>query len=205
MSATNTITTAIHLLGVLRLSDRTVLSSYAPSATSSSFPPSLLRELAATHPTLRPYKRQTEEGPDVSIHFFLDDQGLLYACVTDKSYPSRVIFALLEETRQDFASRHNALKVPEGERERGQGVFAKQDKKWLKELVGKYKEPATVDELYAVSEKVEVTRGIMQESIATLLQNDEKLQSQAQATESLTHQAKTVQCCLSDQTPLPPS
>jgi len=154
MSATNTITTAIHLLGVLRLSDRTVLSSYAPSATSSSFPPSLLRELAATHPTLRPYKRQTEEGPDVSIHFFLDDQGLLYACVTDKSYPSRVIFALLEETRQDFASRHNALKVPEGERERGQGVFAKQDKKWLKELVGKYKEPATVDKLYDVSEKV---------------------------------------------------
>jgi len=152
-------TTAIHLLGILRLSDRTLLSSYAPSATAASFPPSLLRELASTHPTLEPYKRHTEEGPEASIHFYLDGQGLLYACVTNKTYPNRVIFALLEETRIGFASRHHDLaQVLEGGREGGrvggQGVFARQDKQWLKELVAKYGEPATVDKLYAVSEKV---------------------------------------------------
>ena len=70
-----------------------------------------------------------------------------------------MIFALLEETRIGFASRHSEHDLAQlleggGGGGREGGVFAKQDKQWLKELVGKYKEPATVDKLYAVSEKV---------------------------------------------------
>lgn len=40
-----------------------------------------------------------------SIHFTADDSQRVYSCVTDKEYPPRIAFALLEELQTKFLTK----------------------------------------------------------------------------------------------------
>lgn len=40
-----------------------------------------------------------------SIHFVADDNTRIYSCVTDKEYPARIAFAMLEEMQTKFLTK----------------------------------------------------------------------------------------------------
>ncbi len=42
-----------------------------------------------------------------SIHFVADDSNRIYSCVTDKEYPARIAFAMLEEMQTKFLTKVN--------------------------------------------------------------------------------------------------
>jgi hypothetical protein len=145
----------IFVLGVVRVIDRKLLSSYS----SSSFHPSLLVSLAAAYPAFEANLRQTKECSDSNFHFLVDDGGLLYACLSAKSYPSRLIFTLLEEIQENFAAHHTREQIDKAEEggSKENGQFSKQDKCWLQGLAKKYREAACVDKLQSIQKKVEVS------------------------------------------------
>lgn len=44
-----------------------------------------------------------------SIHFVADDNTRIYSCVTDKEYPARIAFAMLEEMQTKFLTKVSIL------------------------------------------------------------------------------------------------
>lgn len=54
---------------------------------------------------VEPRKRYSVEGRMFSIHFVADDNTRIYSCVTDKEYPARIAFALLEEMQTKFLTK----------------------------------------------------------------------------------------------------
>lgn len=57
---------------------------------------------------VEPRKRYTSEGRMFSIHFVGDDENRVYSCVTDKEYPARIAFAMLEEMQTKFLTKVRA-------------------------------------------------------------------------------------------------
>jgi|SRR6056297_794954 len=147
--------TEIFVLGVVRVIDRKLLSSYS----SSSFHPSLLVSLAAAYPAFEANLRQSKECSDSNFHSLVDDGGLLYACLSAKNYPSRLIFTLLEEIQENFVAHHTREQIDKAEEggSKENGQFSKQDKSWLQGLAKKYREAACVDKLQSIQKKVEVS------------------------------------------------
>lgn len=56
---------------------------------------------------VEPRKRYSSEGRMFSIHFVADDSNRIYSCVTDKEYPARIAFAMLEEMQTKFLTKVN--------------------------------------------------------------------------------------------------
>ena len=54
---------------------------------------------------VEPRKRYSVEGRMFSIHFVADDNTRIYSCVTDKEYPARIAFAMLEEMQTKFLTK----------------------------------------------------------------------------------------------------
>lgn len=54
---------------------------------------------------VEPHKRYTSEGRMFSIHFTSDDEQRVFSCVTDKEYPARIAFAMLEEMQTKFLTK----------------------------------------------------------------------------------------------------
>ena len=54
---------------------------------------------------VEPRKRYTSEGRMFAIHFVADDENRVYSCVTDKEYPARIAFAMLEEMQTKFLTK----------------------------------------------------------------------------------------------------
>ena len=54
---------------------------------------------------VEPRRRYSSEGSMFSIHFVADDENRVYNCVTDKEYPTRIAFALLEEMQTKFLTK----------------------------------------------------------------------------------------------------
>lgn len=60
---------------------------------------------------VEPRKRYTSEGSMFSIHYTADDSNRVYSAVTDKEYPPRIAFAMLEEMQTKFLTKVNRLYV----------------------------------------------------------------------------------------------
>ena len=60
---------------------------------------------------VEPRKRYTSEGRMFAIHFVADDENRVYSCVTDKEYPARIAFALLEEMQTKFLTKVRVYRV----------------------------------------------------------------------------------------------
>lgn len=54
---------------------------------------------------VEPRKRYTSEGRMFSIHYTADDSNRVYSAVTDKEYPARIAFAMLEELQTKFLTK----------------------------------------------------------------------------------------------------
>lgn len=87
-----------------------------PASNSVLFPAHVTLQLMSNPDTfVEPRKRYSVEGRMFSIHFVADDSNRVYSCVTDKEYPARIAFTLLDEAQTKFLTkvgRYVLLQLP---------------------------------------------------------------------------------------------
>ncbi|CAM9103168.1 unnamed protein product [Phaeothamnion confervicola] len=123
-----------------------------------------------------------------AIHFIADESNRVYTCVTDREYPARVAFALLDEAQIKFET-----KVGDKSLTAREGSLNRTMKDTFRDLCIKYDDLKNVDRLASVHDKVNVVKTIMEDNIAQLLANEEQLQRVADNAENLNEQAKVFQ------------
>lgn len=176
----------ITFLGVVRFTDRVLVAGYSPSEADDAL---IIKELMSNPETfVEPRKRYTSEGRMFAIHFVADDENRVYSCVTDKEYPARIAFAMLEEMQTKFLTKvgDKALTAREGS-------LTRTMKSSFSDLCIKYDDIRNVDRMAAVQDKVDVVKTTMQDNIQQMLSNEERLDQISQNAEGLNEQAKVFQ------------
>lgn len=112
-----------------------------------------------------------------------DVDGICYAVVTGRDYPSRVAISGLGEMYNSFASEFGS-----DARTALEGTLTKKAKKQLKAFCKKYDSPA-VDKTQQLLGSVEAVKGQMQQNIGSMLKNQEDAGTLKGKTEELNEQA----------------
>ncbi|CAM9125594.1 unnamed protein product [Sphacelaria rigidula] len=173
----------ITFVGVVRFTDRVMVAGYSPSEAGDAL---IIKELMANPDTfVEPRKRYTSEGSMFSIHYTADDSNRVYSAVTDKEYPPRIAFAMLEEMQTKFLT-----KVGDKSLTAREGSLSRSMKSSFKDLCVKYEDVRNVDRMAAVQDKVDVVKMTMQDNIQQMLANEERLDQISQNAENLNEQAK---------------
>ncbi|CAM9570497.1 unnamed protein product [Ectocarpus sp. 8 AP-2014] len=176
----------ITFLGVIRFTDRVLVAGYSPSEADDSL---IIKELMSNPDTfVEPRKRYSVEGRMFSIHFVADDSNRIYSCVTDKEYPARIAFTLLEEAQTKFLT-----KVGDKSLTAKEGGLSRTMKSSFSDLCIKYDDIRNVDRMAAVQDKVDVVKVTMQDNIQQMLANEERLDQISENAENLNEQAKVFQ------------
>lgn len=165
----NTTNNQVEMIVVIRNNDKTIVASYyAGSLTDKAEKNSIkqgVRQCINESNKIEIGKRYSVSGDHSNaIHYTLDKQGRIYAIVTAKKYSVRLAFAALDEVKSDFSSEFGP-KVPSATEE----SLSKISKETLQEIASKYADPASLDKLVAVQEKINVVKVVMNENIKQVL------------------------------------
>lgn len=163
----------IHMVAIVRLSDKTVVATYAASGITKDIKFSTkeaIRGILTENEGIIKGKRYTSQGDKQSINYSLDPQGRVYVIVTTHKYPARLAFVALDMIKDMFKSDYG-LKVASATEE----SLTKTCKDQLGAIVDKYIDPAKADKLSSVQEKIEVVKTVMHDNIKQVLANTEKL------------------------------
>jgi len=131
-------------------------------------------------------KRYTNQGESSAIHYYMDAQGRIFALVTTAKYEPRVAFQAIEELRKNFVEDF-APRVANATDE----SLSKLAKDILKNIVDTYRDPAEMDVLASVNEKLDVAKSTMKENINQALANTEKAEHIEEQAVHLNIQANT--------------
>mmetsp|Transcript_42726 Transcript_42726/g.70071 ORF Transcript_42726/g.70071 Transcript_42726/m.70071 type:complete len:250 (-) Transcript_42726:160-909(-) len=173
----------IYYIGVGRFTDHVIVASHSDSSVVDDHAVRALIEDPGTHVT--PRQRYSMEGDWTTVHFMSDERKRVYVVVTKKSYPSRVVFTLIEEMQSRFLD-----KTAEKSLTAKDGALSKTTKSIFSEISKKYDDPKNVDQLASIQDKIDVTKTVMSENIQNMLQNTEKLEDINDKAEHLGDQAK---------------
>ncbi|KAG2174210.1 hypothetical protein NQZ79_g7461 [Umbelopsis isabellina] len=140
-------------------------------------------------------QRQSVEQDNYVGHVYARAEGIAGVIISDKEYPSRVAFSLLNKILDEFVMRfspdkwHNpqSIQYPE-----------------LKEYLTKYQDPKQADSIMKVQRDLDDTKVILHKTIEGVLQRGEKLDSLIERSEELSSQSKvfyktakkTNSCCV---------
>lgn len=115
--------------------------------------------------------------------------GLSIVLVTDKDYPSRVAFNILQKVVMDFEENY---KNNSKEIDRVTKDFELNDKylEGLKKVVEESQDPVKVDKILQVKKDIEETKTILNKALDSLLERGEKLDTLVEKTDMLTDSAK---------------
>lgn len=177
---------AIFYLGVFRFSDKVCVAGYANKNSDANITDKPIIEILSNDEIyLQPGRNYTEEGEIYSISYVADDENRVFAVVTERSYPARVTFTLLEELRdnfmQDFAEKSLTAK---------KHSLSGKTKPILKALLNKYDDLQSVDKISYLNDQIDVVKTQMQENIRLHLENYSNLEGISRDVEDLTGQAK---------------
>mmetsp|Transcript_1205 Transcript_1205/g.1221 ORF Transcript_1205/g.1221 Transcript_1205/m.1221 type:complete len:230 (-) Transcript_1205:256-945(-) len=173
-------TQQILLVVVMRYSDKAVLATYQNGEVDKEG----VREQVASNGRAKPGGKYTAAGDQQCIHYVLDQYSKVYALVTLPSYSPRVAFAALEELKESFQREFGSRMATSGE-----GSLTKVATPLLKEFVQKFTNPANIDKLSAVQEKLDVVKSVMQENIQQILINQEQVDKINSSAEHLAEQS----------------
>ncbi|CAO0794183.1 unnamed protein product [Mucor circinelloides] len=140
-------------------------------------------------------QRQSVESENNVAHVYAHPQGVAGMIISDKDYPSRVAFSLLNKIMDEFL-----VKFPVD-------VWKKADTLEYPELLGylqKYQDPQQADTIMKVQKELDETTAILHKTIDSVLQRGEKLDSLVDRSEALSSQSKmfyktakkTNSCCV---------
>ncbi|KAL1933551.1 hypothetical protein VTP01DRAFT_7641 [Rhizomucor pusillus] len=140
-----------------------------------------------------PGQRQSVESENNLAHTYSHPRGPIGVIISDKEYPSRVAFSLLNKILDEFLVKFPAtnwnppVQYPE-----------------LAEYITKYQEPKQADTIMRVQNELDETTAILHKTIESVLQRGEKLDSLVDRSEALSSQSKmfyktakkTNSCCV---------
>ncbi|KAI7862875.1 Longin-like domain-containing protein [Spinellus fusiger] len=122
-------------------------------------------------------KRQSVESEHNVAHVYSHAQGISAVVLTDKDYPSRVAFSLLNRVTDEFLT-----KFP--------GATEAVDYPELEGYVRRYQDPKEADPMMKVQNELDETTEIMRQTIDSVLKRGEKLDSLVDRSEALSSQSK---------------
>ncbi|KAI9023823.1 Longin-like domain-containing protein [Phycomyces nitens] len=124
-----------------------------------------------------PGKRQSVEGDNNVAHVYSHPQGIVGVVMSDKDYPSRVAFSLLNRVTDEFLVKYPNATEPVNYTE-------------LEGYVARYQDPKEADPLMKVQNELDETTEIMRQTIDSVLKRGEKLDSLVDRSEALSSQSK---------------
>lgn len=128
----------------------------------------------------RPGQRQSIEENNYLGHVHARSEGLAGVIVSDKDYPVRVAFTLLNKILDEFLARHprtswaqERLAFPE-----------------LDTYIVKYQDPHQADTIMKVQQELDETKVVLHKTIESVLERGEKLNDLVDRSNALSTQSK---------------
>lgn len=135
-------------------------------------------------------RQSIEEGEYVG-HVYVRAEGVAGVLITDKAYPIRPAFTLLNKICEDFLSQYPVAQIASMKPQNGQNGDANTLFPELATYLAKYQNPHEADALMKVQQELDETKIILQQSIENVLERGEKLDSLVDKSEALTSSSKT--------------
>ncbi|AGO12460.1 AaceriAER109Wp [[Ashbya] aceris (nom. inval.)] len=143
-------------------------------------------------------RQSIEEGNYVG-HVYSRSEGLCGVLITDKEYPVRPAYTLLNKVLDEYLVAH-----PPAE---WRDIAQTNDQLKLRELemyLAKYQDPSQADSIMRVQQELDETKIVLHKTIESVLQRGEKLDNLVDKSESLSASSrmfykqakKTNSCCL---------
>ncbi|CAO3692132.1 unnamed protein product [Umbelopsis ramanniana] len=138
-------------------------------------------------------QRQSVDESNYVGHVYARAEGVAGVVITDKEYPARVAFSLLNKILDEFIMRYPV--------EKWSGPVQYPE---LAEYLRKYQDPKQADSIMKVQRDLDDTKVILHKTIEGVLQRGEKLDSLIERSEELSSQSKvfyktakkTNSCCV---------
>ncbi|KAF2654473.1 snare protein-like protein ykt6 [Lophiostoma macrostomum CBS 122681] len=144
-----------------------------------------------------------EQLADYTLYFRARSEGIVAGLITDKEYPERVAFALLDKTAGDFCDRYprSAFANMPATGKDDPDPFPLPE---LKTYITQYQDPASADTITKIQNELEETKAVLYKSIDAALERGEKMDNlvnkseQVSATSKLfyTQAKKQNSCCV---------
>jgi len=141
-----------------------------------------------------PGQRQSVEQDNYIGHVYARIEGVAGVLISDKEYPPRVAFSVLNKVLDEFLVRFS-----EDQWRPNTLVYAE-----LKGYLEKYQDPKHADSIMRVQKELDETKVILHKTIESVLQRGEKLDSLIERSDALSSQSKvflrtakkTNSCCV---------
>ncbi|KAG0244800.1 palmitoyltransferase [Actinomortierella wolfii] len=129
----------------------------------------------------QPGQRQSIEESNYVGHVYARSEGVAGAIITDKEYPPRVAFSLLNKILDEFTTRFTnpaqwtpqSVNYPE-----------------LNQYIVTYQDPKQGDTIMRVQRELDETKIILHKTIESVLERGEKMESLVERSDVLSNQSK---------------
>lgn len=142
-------------------------------------------------------RQSIEEGNYVG-HTYTRSEGLSCVLITDKEYPVRPAYTLINKILEEYLSLHPASQWSNVTATNSSLAFDK-----LEVYLKKYQDPSQADSIMKVQQELDETKIVLHKTIESVLQRGEKLDSLVDKSEALSSSSrmfykqakKTNSCC----------
>ncbi|KAL7753368.1 palmitoyltransferase [Sorochytrium milnesiophthora] len=133
-------------------------------------------------------QRQSVEQDEYNMHVHAYNRrdGLVGVVVTDKEYPVRVAFSLLNKVLDDFTQKFPKAEWTQLTAATSQSRFPE-----LQATLTKFQDPHSADSLLKVQRELDETKIILHKTIESVLERGEKLDDLVAKSDQLSMQSKT--------------
>lgn len=147
----------------------------------------------------QPGQRQSIEEGNYVGHTYTRLEGLACVVITDKEYPVRPAYTLINKILDEYLSLH-----PRNEWINIEATTPELDYDSLKQYIAKYQDPSQADSIMKVQQELDETKIVLHKTIESVLQRGEKLDSLVDKSEALSSSSrmfykqakKTNSCCI---------
>lgn len=195
----------IYYIGILRVGDKVVeLSSARDLSQFSFFERSSVSQFmtffseTVSQRTPAGQRQSIEEGNYIG-HTYTRSEGLSCVIISDKEYPVRPAYTLINKILEEYLSLHPSEQWGSIAATTPSLAFDK-----LETYLKKYQDPSQADSIMKVQQELDETKIVLHKTIESVLQRGEKLDSLVDKSEALSSSSrmfykqakKTNSCCV---------
>ncbi|EGV62267.1 palmitoyltransferase [Yamadazyma tenuis] len=144
-------------------------------------------------------QRQSVEEGNYIGHTYARSEGLACVIISDKEYPVRPAYSLINKVLEEYLSLH-----PKSEWENLEETNNTLNYAELESYLKKYQDPTQADSIMRVQQELDETKIVLHKTIENVLQRGEKLDSLVDKSEALSSSSrmfykqakKTNSCCV---------
>lgn len=195
----------IYYIGILKVGDKVVeLSSARDLSQFSFFERSSVSQFmtffseTVSQRTPSGQRQSIEEGNYIG-HTYTRSEGLSCVIISDKEYPVRPAYTLINKILEEYLSLHPSEQWDNISATSPTLTFDK-----LETYLKKYQDPSQADSIMKVQQELDETKIVLHKTIESVLQRGEKLDSLVDKSEALSSSSrmfykqakKTNSCCV---------